>query len=226
LLEVCTAISKKPNSLHRSISAYVTVLQYQLVNPTTTKGLRILFIFILIFSVYPITHLPVSTGQVPTWTRYYDPGKRFSFSHPPNWNVSTSHLDNSGFTEVTLSNPNSTRMKVSVIYTPKDSYLDSPADKTVVPSRALANLENEMGEGYAFFNRTGKFPHKYTIQELPSASDLIDFEKIEGQPGKMLVVLAKVTDQDSLVIVYSESKRMFYKSLLNVTQIIRSVSIT
>jgi hypothetical protein len=42
----------------------------------------------------------------------------------------------------------------------------------------------------------------------------------------MLVVLAKVTDQDSLVIVYSESKRMFYKSLLNVTQIIRSVSIT
>jgi len=83
-----------------------------------------------------------------------------------------------------------------------------------------------MGEGYAFFNSTGKFPHKYTIQELPSASDIIDFEKIEGQPGKMLVVLAKVTDQDSLVIVYSESKRMFYKSLLNVTQIIRSVSIT
>jgi hypothetical protein len=34
----------------------------------------------------------------------------------------------------------------------------------------------------------------------------------EAKPGKMLIVLAKITDKDSLVFSYSESKRTFYKS--------------
>jgi hypothetical protein len=47
----------------------------------------------------------------------------------------------------------------------------------------------------------------------------------EGKPGKMLIVLAKITDKDSLVFSYSESKRTFYKSLSNASQIINSISI-
>ncbi|HEY9491522.1 MAG TPA: hypothetical protein VIP56_06005, partial [Nitrososphaeraceae archaeon] len=74
-------------------------------------------------------------------------------------------------------------------------------------------------------NSTGKFPHKYVVRGHNSASDLIDYEKINGQPGKMLIVLAKVTDQDSLVFTYSESKRLFYKSLSNVSQIVNSISV-
>jgi hypothetical protein len=177
-------------------------------------------------STYAISHLQIGNGQVENWKSYHDPGNKFNFLHPPNWKVNTRHIDSSGFTEVTLSNPNLTRMKVLVVYTPKDSFLDSPSGNPTIPSRALTNLEQQISEEYVFFNSTGKFPHKYSIQGYPSASDLIDFEKIESQPGKMLIVLAKVTDQDSLVFVYSESKRSFYKSLSNVTQIIRSISIT
>lgn len=196
---------------------------------------RTISLLTLVLSTFAISYLQEGNSQVENWTRYDDPGKKFNFLHPPNWKVNTRHVDASGFTEVTLSSPNSTRMKVLVTYTPKDSLLDSPTGVAVVPSRALANLEQQMGEEYLFFNSTGKFPHKYSIQGYPSASDLIDFEKVQGQPGKMLVVLAevpdrnpflsKVTDQDTLVVVYSESKRSFYKSLPNATQIIRSISI-
>jgi hypothetical protein len=189
-------------------------------------GIRILPITILIFSIYSISHLQLGNAQIENWKRYYDPGKKFTFLHPPNWVVNTTtHNDVTGFTEVILVNPNSTRMKVSVIYTPKDSLLDSNTGKPVVPSRALANLEDQISADYFFFNSTGKFPHKYVVQGYESASDMIDYEKIKGQPGKMLIVLAKITDKNTLVFSYSESKRIFYKSLSNASQIIKSISI-
>jgi hypothetical protein len=185
-----------------------------------------LYIAILIFSVYSISHLQLGNAQIENWKRYYDPGKKFTFLYPPNWVVnSTTHNDINGFTEVILVNPNSTRMKVSVIYTPKDSLMDSNTGKPVVPSRALATLEDQISADYFFFNSTGKFPHKYVIQSYESASDMIDYEKIKGKPGKMLIVLAKISDKDTLVFSYLESKRIFYKSLSNVSQIIKSISI-
>ena len=183
-------------------------------------------ITILIFSIYSISHLQLGNAQIENWKRYYDPGQKFTFLHPPNWVVNTTtHNDVTGFTEVILVNPNSTRMKVSVIYTPKDSLLDSNTDKPVVPSRALVTLEDQISADYFFFNSTGKFPHKYVIQGYESASDMIDYEKIKGKPGKMLIVLAKITDKDTLVFSYSESKRTFYKALSNASQIIKSISI-
>ena len=191
------------------------------------KIIRILPISILIFSIYSISHLHLVNAQIENWKRYNDPGQKFTFLYPPNWVVnSTRHNNINGFTEVILTNPNSTRMKVSVIYTPKDSLLDSNTGKPVVPSRALASLEDQISVDYVFFNSTGKFPHKYSIQNYPSASDIIDFEKIEGQPGKMLYVLAKTTDKDTLVFSLSDSKRTFYKSLSNASQIIKSISVS
>ena len=88
-------------------------------------GIKILPISILIFSIYSISHLQLANAQIENWMRYYDPGQKFTFLHPPNWVVNTTHNDITGFTEAILMNPNSTRMKVSVIYTPKDSLLDS-----------------------------------------------------------------------------------------------------
>jgi hypothetical protein len=191
------------------------------------KIIRILPISILIFSIYSISHLQLANAQIENWKRYNDPGQKFTFLYPPNWVVnSTRHNNINGFTEVILTNPNSTRMKVSVIYTPKDSLLDSNTGKPVVPSRALATLEDQIAVDYFYFNSTGKFPHKYSIQNYPSASDIIDFEKIEGQPGKMLYVLAKTTDKDTLVFSLSDSKRTFYKSLSNASQIIKSISVS
>jgi hypothetical protein len=191
-------------------------------------GIRILSISILIFSIYSISHLQLGNAQIENWKRYYDPGQKFAFLYPPNWVVnSTRHNDITGFTEAILTNPNpnSTRTKVSVIYNPNDSLLDSNAGKPVLPSKALTNLEDQLSVDYLFFNSTGKFPHKYLIQSYQSASDMIDYEKIKGKPGKMLIVLAKITDKDSLVFTYTESKRTFYKNLSNASQIIKSISI-
>ena len=190
---------------------------------TLKTRFKIFSISILIFVICSTNQLQLGNGQIESWKKYDDPDKRFTFSHPPNWVVNTNHIDASGFTEVTLTNPNSTRMKVSVVYTPKDSFLDSNTGKPVLASRALTNLEEEISADYIFFNSTGKFPHKYVVRGYNSASDLIEYEKIKGQPGRMLIVLAKVTDQDSLLFTYSESNRLFYKSLSNASQIVNSI---
>jgi len=182
-------------------------------------------IAILIFSIYSISHLQLGNAQIENWKRYYDPDQKFTFLHPPNWVVKNTHDNISGYTEVILINPNSTRMKVSVLYNPNDPLLYSKTGKPVVPSRALRNLESQISTEYFFFNSTGKFPHKYSVQGYESASDMVDYEVSEGKPGKMLIVLAKITDKDSLVFSYSESKRTFYRSLSNASQIIKSISI-
>ena len=190
-------------------------------------SIRILPITILIFSIYSISLLQLGNAQIENWKRYNDPGQKFTFLYPPTWVVNSTRHDNvNGFTEVILKNPNLTRMKVSVIYTPKDSLLESNTGKPVVPSRALATYEEQISVDYSFFNSTGKFPHKYSIQNYSSASDIIDFEKIKGQPGKMLCVLAKINDKDTLVFSLSDSKRTFYKSLSNASQIIKSISVS
>ena len=58
------------------------------------------------------------------------------------------------FTEAILTNPNpnSTRTKVSVVYNPNDSLLDSNAGKPVLPSKVLTNLEDQLSVDYLFFN--------------------------------------------------------------------------
>jgi hypothetical protein len=190
-------------------------------------GIKILPTAILIFSIYSVSHLQLGNAQVENWKRYNDPGQKFTFLYPPTWVVnSTTHNDINGFTEVIVTNPNSTRMKVSVIYDPSDSLLYSDTGKLVVPSRALANFEDQISVDYFFFNSTGKFPHKYSIQNHPSASDMVEFEKIKGQAGKMLIVLGKITEQDTLTFLFSDSKRTFYKSLSNASQIIKSISVS
>jgi hypothetical protein len=112
-----------------------------------------------------------------------------------------------------------------VVYNPNEPTLNSKTGKPVVPSKALTKLENEISVDYAFFNSTGKFPHKYVISDHQSASDVVDYENREGKPGKMLIVFAKVNDKDSLIFTYTDSKRLFYKNLSNVSQIIKSIAI-
>jgi hypothetical protein len=182
-------------------------------------------IFMLIFSIYSIGHLPLGNAQIENWKKYDYPDQKFTFLHPPNWIVNTTHNDPNGYTEVILTNPESNRMKVSIMYTTNDGFLISDTGRPVVPSTALTNLEDDFSVDYVFFNSTGKFPHKYAVQGYESASDIIDYEKIKGRPGKMLVVLTKITDKDTLVFSYTESKRTFYKSLSNASQIIKSISI-
>jgi hypothetical protein len=177
-------------------------------------------ITLLLFSAYSTIHLNSAIAQIDHWKKYSNAAIKFNFFYPPNWSVKTTHDNITGTTEVILVNPNSTRAHISILYNPNEPTLNSKTG----PSRALTNLEKEISVDYISFNSTGKFPHKYSFSDRQSASDVIDYEKSEGKPGKMLIVYAKVNDKDSLIFTYSESKRLFYKNLSNVSQIIESIS--
>lgn len=181
-------------------------------------------IVLLMVSIYSISSLQVGNGQTQNWKKYNDPGNRFTFLYPANWVINSTHNDVNGYTEASLTNPNSSRMKVSIVYNAKDSSLHSDGGKPVVLSSALADLEDQISVDYSYFNSTGKFPHKYSIQNHASSSDVIDYEKVEGRPGKMLLIYSKVSDTDSLLFTYMESKRSFYKQLPTVSTIIKSVT--
>jgi hypothetical protein len=178
----------------------------------------------LLISVYSAILLNLAKAQVDNWEKYSDSDQKFSLLYPTNWAIKITHDNITGTTEVILENPNSPRAQVSILYNPNEPTLRSKTGKPVVPSRALTNLENEMSVDYVFFNSTGKFPHKYSISNHQSASDVVDYEKSEGKPGKMLIVFAKVNDKDSLIFTYSDSKRLFYKNLSNVSQITKSIT--
>ena len=182
-------------------------------------------ISLLLFSVYSAINLNSANAQIDNWKKYSDSAQKFNFLYPPNWVIKTTHDNITGTTEVILENPNSTRGQISILYNPNEPTLNSKTGKPVVPSRALTNLENEISVDNLFFNRTGKFQHKYSISDHQSASDVVDYEKSEGKPGKMLIVFAKVNEKDSLIFRYSDSKRLFYKNLSNVSQIIKSIAI-
>ena len=182
-------------------------------------------ISLLLFSICSAIHLNSAKAQIDNWKKYSHSGQKFNFLYPPNWVIKTTHDNITGTTEVILENPNSTRGQISILYNPNEPTLNSKTGKPVVPSRALTNLENEISVDYLFFNGTGKFPHKYSISDLQSASDVVDYEKSKNKSGKMLIVFAKVNDKDSLIFTYSESKRLFYKNLSDVSQIIKSIAI-
>ena len=182
-------------------------------------------IAVLILSTYLISSLQPGNGQTVNWKRYDDPGQRFTFSYPSNWVINSTHNNDNGYTEASLTNPNSSRMKVSVTYNAKDSSLHSDTGKPVVISTALADIVDQLAVDYVLFNSTGKFAHKYSIQNHTSASDIVDYEKIEGRPGKMLLIYSKVSDTDSLLFTYMDSKRLFYKELPLISKMIKSVTI-
>lgn len=185
------------------------------------------FCFILV-SILIYSHISIQLAKAltPVWKSYSDPGHQFSFSYPSDWQVKGRHDNITGSSEVILIKPNSTRTLVSILYNTNETLLiNSKSGKTIVPSKALTNLEKQISIDFVFFNSTGKFPHKYTIHNHPSASDIVDFEKNVGKPGKMLIIFSKINDKDSCTVIYSESKRLFYKNLSNISELIKSIQI-
>jgi len=112
-----------------------------------------------------------------------------------------------------------------VLYSPNDPLFHSKTGKPVVPARALKNFENEIGLDYIYFNSTGKFPHKYCLQGYACASDVIDYMTSKDRPGKMLLVLVKINEKDLMIFSFSDSKRTFFKSLSDASQILGSIRI-
>ena len=158
--------------------------------------------------------------------KYIDPGKKFMFLYPNNWFVRGTHDNVTGTTEVKLSDPNTKRFSISVLYSPNDPLFDSKTGKSVVPIRALKNFENEISDDFVFFNTTGKFPHKYCLPGYVCASDVVDYVTSKDKPRKMLLVLVKINEKDLMIFSFSESKRTFYKSLSSASQILGSIKIS
>jgi len=165
-------------------------------------------------------------AQIDNLKKYIDPGQKFSLLYPDRWLVGDTHDNVTGTTELKLSDPNSTRLSISVLYSPNDPLFDSKTGKSVVPVLALKNFENEISDEYISFNSTGKFPHKYCIQGFVCASDVIDYTTSKDKPGKMLLVLVKINEKDLMIFSFSESKRTFYKSLSSASQILGSIKIS
>lgn len=158
--------------------------------------------------------------------KYIDPGQKFTLLYPFHWFARGTHDNVTGTTELKLSDPNSTRLSISVLYSPNDPLLHSKTSKSVVPARALKNFESEISVDYIFFNSTGKFPHKYCLQGYACASDVIDYMTSKDRPGKMLIVLVKINEKDLMIFSFSDSKRTFYKSLSSASQILGSIKIS
>ena len=165
-------------------------------------------------------------AQADNLKKYMDRGHKFMLLYPSHWVAGDTHDNVTGTTDLKLSDPSTARFSISVLYSPDDPLLQSKTGKSVVPARALKNFENEINLDYIFFNSTGKFPHKYCIRGFVCASDVVDYMKSKGRPGKMLLVLVKMNEKDLLIFSFSDSKRTFYKSLTNASQILGSISIS
>jgi hypothetical protein len=190
------------------------------------KLITCIFCCFQLLMLFTFSNIHLTKAQIHGWKKYYDAGHKFNFDYPSNWQVKSRHDKITGSTEVILSKPNSTRTQISILYNPNDTLLfNSKTGKSIVLPKALTNLEKQISTDYIFFNATGKFPHKYTIQNHQSASDIVDYEKSTGKPGKMLILLTKANDNDSCTVIYSESKRLFYKNLSGVSEIIKSIQI-
>ena len=165
-------------------------------------------------------------AEVENMKKYFDPGQKFNLVYPAHWFARGTHDRITGTTEIKLSHADSARLSISVLYSPNDPLFHSKTGKSVVPARALKNFENEIGLDYIYFNSTGKFPHKYCLSGFVCASDVVDYMKSEGRPGKMLLVLVKINENDLLIFSFSDSKRTFFKSLSNASQILGSITIS
>ena len=180
----------------------------------------------MISSSYVFGSIYSAHAQVDNLKKYIDPGQKFMLLYPDHWFSGDTHDNVTGTTELKLRDPNSSRLTISVLYSPNDPLFHSKTGKAIVPVRALKNFENEISLDYIFFNSTGKFPHKYCIQGFVCASDVVDYMTSEGRPGKMLLVLVKINENDLLIFSFSDSKRTFYKSLTNASQILGSTTIS
>lgn len=114
----------------------------------------------MIFSFCIFSSLYSAHAQVENMKKYFDPGQKFTLLYPAHWFARGTHDNVTGTTEIKLSDHDSTRLSISVLYSPNDPLFHSKTGKPVVPARALKNFENEISVDYISFNSTRKFPHK------------------------------------------------------------------
>jgi hypothetical protein len=171
--------------------------------------------------------LQPSYGQTETdnWKTYIDPDKKFTLFCPPGW--TTKGRENFlSSTDLTLTNPNSTKsFLITISYIMNDSSLNYTGNEIIVPANNLRNLEGQLKEAYQQYNVVSKGSSAYSIYGFPTASDIVDYTKYNGQTGRMLNIHGIVNGKSSFLFSYSNSKQAFYKSLPTVSEILKSIVI-
>lgn len=188
--------------------------------------MSIIVMSILNFAIFSL-YLQPSYGQldVNNWQTYVDPDKRFTLFYPPGW--TTKGKENFLSTiDLTLMNPNSTKpFQITITYIMNDSSLNYTGNEIIVPANNLRNLEGQLKDAYLQFTVVGKGSSAYSVYGFPTASDIVDYTKYNGQTGRMLNVLGIVKGKSTFLLSYSNNKETFYKSLPIFSEIAKSVVI-
>ena len=165
--------------------------------------------------------LQPSYGQIEmdNWQTYVDPDKKFTLFYPPEWTTKGKENFLSSI-DLTLMNPNSTKpFQITITYIMNDSSLNYSGNEIIVPANNLRNLEGQLKEAYQQFTVVSKGSSAYSVYGFPTASDIVDYTKYNGQTGRMLNVLGIVKGKSSFLLTYSNNKQGFYKSLPIVSEI-------
>ena len=127
--------------------------------------------------------------------------------------------------DLTLTNPNATKpFQITITYIMNDSSLNYTGNEIIVPANNLRNLEGQLKGAYQYVI-VGKGSPAYSVYGFPSASDIVDYTKYNGQTGRMLNVLSIVKGKSSFLLSYTNNKQAFYKSLPIVSEILKSIVI-
>ena len=181
---------------------------------------------ILCFAIF-VLYLQPTYGQlnVDNWQTYVDPDKRFTLFYPPGWTIKGKENFLSSI-DLTLTNPNATKpFQITITYIMNDSSLNYTGNEIIVPANNLRNLEEQLKVEYQQYIIVGKGSPAYSVYGFPTASDIVDYTKHNGQTGRMLNVLGVVKGKSSFLLSYSNNKQAFYKSLPIVSEIMKSIVI-
>ena len=163
--------------------------------------------------------------EIDNWQTYVDPNKRFTLFYPPGWTTKGKENFLSSI-DLTLTNPNATNFfQITITYIVNDSSLNYTGNEIIAPGNNLKNLEGQLKGAYQQYTVIGKGSPAYSVYGFPTASDIVDYTKYNGQTGRMLNVLGIVKGKSSFLLSYSNNKLAFYKSLPIVSEIIKSVVI-
>ena len=180
----------------------------------------------LFFAIF-VLYLQSSYGQldVDNWQTYVDPDKKFTLFYPPGW-ITKGKENFLSSIDLTLTNPNATKpSQITITYITNDSSLNHTGNEIIVPANNLRNLEGQLKGAYQQYIVVGKGSPAYNIYGFPTASDIVDYTKYNGQTGRMLNVLGIVNGKSSFLLSYSNNNQAFYKSLPIVSEIMKSIVI-
>ena len=188
--------------------------------------ISLILIPILCFASF-VLYLQPSYGQldVDNWQTYVDPDKKFTLFYPFAW-ITKGKENFLSSNDLTLTNPNATKpIQITITYIMNDSSLNYTGNEIIVPANNLRNLEGQLKGAYQQYVVVGKGSPAYSVYGFPSASDIVDYTKYNGQTGRMLNVLGVVKGKSSFLLSYTSNKQAFYKSLPIVSEILKSIVI-